>query len=108
MTPGQEFTPKVRATVNGVAQKPIERVSMAYSFDDAEAAERHETQYFEVFGNYGIFHKGWTSVTKHRTRSETGQVKVAGLDDNWELYNTDEDWSQAKDLVKLSGKPTSG
>ena len=48
MTPGQEFTPKVRATVNGVAQKPIEGVSMAYSFDDAEAAERHKTQYFEM------------------------------------------------------------
>ncbi len=55
MTPGQEFAPKVRATVNGVAQKPIEGVSMAYSFDDAEAAERHETQYFEVFGKLRHF-----------------------------------------------------
>ena len=58
--------------VNGVQQKPIEGVSMAYSFDDADAAERHETQYFEMFGNRGIYHKGWTAVTKHRTPWETG------------------------------------
>ena len=59
------------AFVNGVQQKPIEGVSMAYSFDDARAAERHETQYFEMFGNRGIYHKGWTAVTKHRTPWET-------------------------------------
>jgi len=39
---------------------------MAYSFNDAKAAERHETQYFEMFGNRGIYHKGWTAVTRHR------------------------------------------
>ena len=53
--------------VNGVQQRPIEGVSMLYSFDDAKAAERHETQYFEMFGNRGIYHKGWTAVTKHGT-----------------------------------------
>ena len=58
-------------TVDGVQQKPIEGVSMAYSFDDPGAAERHETQYFEMFGNRGIYHKGWTAVTKHRTPWET-------------------------------------
>ena len=53
---------------------------MAYSFDDADAAERHETQYFEMFGNRGIYHKGWTAVTKHRTPWETGaDAVVAGL-----------------------------
>ncbi|MGA9887283.1 MAG: arylsulfatase, partial [Candidatus Acidiferrales bacterium] len=46
--------------VNGVQQHPIEGVSMAYSFDDAKAAERHQTQYFEMAGNRGIYHKGWT------------------------------------------------
>jgi arylsulfatase A-like enzyme len=54
-------------TVDGVQQKPLEGVSMAYSFDGPDAAERHETQYFEMFGNRGIYHKGWTAVTKHRT-----------------------------------------
>jgi hypothetical protein len=87
--------------VNGVLQRPIEGVSMAYSFNDANAAERHETQYFEMFGNRGIYHKGWTAVTKHRTPWETGQVKnIAFDDDNWELYDTSKDWSQASDLSK--------
>ena len=48
--------------VNGIQQMPLQGVSMAYSFDDAAAAERHETQYFEMFGNRGIYHKGWTAV----------------------------------------------
>ena len=54
-------------SVNGVQQRPIEGVSMLYSFNDAKAAEQHETQYFEMFGNRGIYHKGWTAVTKHGT-----------------------------------------
>ena len=87
--------------VNGVMQRPIEGVSMAYSFNDANAADRRETQYFEMFGNRGIYHKGWTAVTKHRTPWETGQVKtVAFNDDVWELYDTTKDWSQARDLSK--------
>ena len=52
-------------TVHGVEQKPIEGVSMRYAFDDAGAAERHETQYFEMFCNRGIYDKGWTAVTRH-------------------------------------------
>jgi arylsulfatase A-like enzyme len=87
--------------VNGVQQRPIEGVSMLYSFNDGKAAERHETQYFEMMGNRGIYHKGWTAVTKHRTPWETGQVKLAAFDDDvWELYDTTKDWSQAKDLAK--------
>jgi arylsulfatase A-like enzyme len=87
--------------VNGVLQRPIEGVSMAYSFNDPKAAERHETQYFEMFGNRGIYHKGWTAVTKHRTPWETGMIKtIAFDDDNWELYDTSKDWSQSKDLSK--------
>src|SRR4029450_6186450 len=56
--------PKV---VNGVEQSPYEGTSMVYSFDSPEASERHETQYFEMFGNRGIYHEGWSAVTKHRT-----------------------------------------
>jgi len=86
--------------VNGIQQDPIEGVSMRYSFDDAKAAERHETQYFEMFGNRGIYHKGWTAVTKHRTPwILMGQKTVAFDDDVWELYS-DKDWSQAKNLAQ--------
>jgi len=86
-------------SVDGIQQDPIEGVSMLYSFNDAKAAERHETQYFEMFGNRGIYHKGWTAVTKHVT--PWIQSKSIPLDDDvWELYDTTKDWSQAKDLSK--------
>ena len=87
--------------VNGVQQRPIEGVSMLYSFDDANAAERHETQYFEMMGNRGIYHKGWTAVTKHRIPWLTGEQKMPAFDDDvWELYDTNVDWTQANDLTK--------
>jgi arylsulfatase A-like enzyme len=88
------------ASVNGIQQDPIEGVSMAYSFDDPDASERHSTQYFEMFGNRGIYHNGWTAVTKHRTPWVLMGQKTVPLDDDvWELYS-DKDWSQANDLSK--------
>ena len=72
--------------VHGIQQAPFEGVSMRYSFDDAGAAERHETQYFEVFVNRGIYHKGWTAVTRHSTPWAENQVLPALDDDVWELY----------------------
>ncbi len=87
--------------VNGVQQHPIEGASMAYSFNDANASDLHQTQYFEMAGNRGIYHKGWTAVTRHRTPWETGMVKLPAFDDDvWELYDTTTDWTQAKDLAK--------
>ena len=87
--------------VNGVQQHPIEGVSMAYSYNDAKAPERHETQYFEMFGNRGIYHKGWTAVTRHKTPWLLIGEKVPAFDDDhWELYDTNKDWSQANDLAK--------
>ncbi len=87
--------------VNGVQQHPIEGVSMAYSFNDAKAAEQHETQYFEMFGNRGIYHKGWTAVTRHKTPwLLMGEKTPAFDDDTWELYDTTKDWTQAKNLAK--------
>ena len=77
-------------------------VSMLYSFNDAKAAERHETQYFEMFGNRGIYHKGWTAVTRHKTPwllDRRGRPRPFD-DDVWELYDTTKDWSQANDLSK--------
>ena len=75
--------------------------SMAYSFNDAKAAERHETQYFEMFGNRGIYHKGWTAITRHKTPwLLIGEITPAFDDDNWELYDTTKDWSQANNLAQ--------
>lgn len=83
--------------VNGVGQQPIDGVGMAYSFDDADAAERHETQYFEILGNRGSYHKGWTAVTAHGP-PVPGWLSRGLDDDVWELYDTDTDWTQARDL----------
>jgi arylsulfatase A-like enzyme len=85
--------------VNSVQQTLLHGVSMVYSFDDPAADERHETQYFEMFGNRGIYHKGWTAVTKHATPwLLVGQEKPSFDDDVWELYDTSKDWTQARDL----------
>jgi arylsulfatase len=87
--------------VNGVMQEPLHGVSMLYSFDDAKAAERHETQYFEMLCNRGIYHKGWTAVTHHGGPPWIVTGKQPPLDaDVWELYDTSKDWSQAHDLAK--------
>jgi arylsulfatase A-like enzyme len=86
--------------VNGAQQRPIEGVSMAYSFNDGNAAEQHETQYFEMFGNRGIYHKGWTAVTRHSNPWIVDAKVPAFDDDNWELYDTGKDWSQANNLAK--------
>ena len=87
--------------VNGVLQKPIEGVSMIYSFNEAKAAERHETQYFEMMGNRGIYHKGWTAVTRRRIPWITGgEVGHTFDEDVWELYDTTKDWTQAKNIAK--------
>jgi arylsulfatase len=87
--------------VNGVLQSPMEGTSMLYSFDAASAAERHDLQYFEMAGNRGIYHKGWSAVTRHRTPWITGAVQLPAFDDDvWELYDGSKDWSQAHDLSK--------
>jgi arylsulfatase A-like enzyme len=85
--------------VHGVQQMPIEGVSMVYSFDDPAAAERHQTQYFEMFVNRGIYHKGWTAVTRHSIPWAMGAELPAYDDDVWELYGPD-DWTQAHDLAQ--------
>jgi arylsulfatase len=88
--------------VNSVQQAPLEGVSMLYSFNDPKAAERHETQYFEMFCNRGIYHKGWTAVTRHGT-PWIGAMKRAFDDDVWEVYGPD-DWTQSKNLAKENPK----
>ena len=87
--------PKV---VNGIPQTPIEGVSMLYTFNDAQAKDRHLTQYFEMLGNRGIYHDGWLAGTVHRAPWE--YKPRAALDkDTWELYDTHNDFSLANDLA---------
>ncbi|MFI2487863.1 arylsulfatase [Promicromonospora kroppenstedtii] len=87
-------------TVNGVLQSPIEGTSMLYTFDDATMPERHDLQYFEMFANRGIYDRGWSAVTKHRTPwALTGAEPPAFDDDVWELYDGRTDFSQAHDLA---------
>jgi arylsulfatase len=85
-------------SVHGVQQMPLHGVSMTYSFADGAAPDRRETQYFEMFVNRGIYHKGWSAVTRHSTPWEM-QAKLPAYDDDvWELYGPD-DWTQAHDLA---------
>ena len=84
--------------VNSAQQLPLQGTSMVYSFDDADAAERRETQYFEMFCNRGIYHQGWTAVTRHSTPWDPTAEMPALDDDAWELYSPD-DWTQANDLA---------
>lgn len=87
--------------VNGVAQKPIEGVSMKYTFTDAKAASTRKTQYFEMFCNSAIYHDGWVACTTPPTPpwSPAGSDKDFITEYNWELY-APEDFAQATDLAK--------
>ena len=85
------------SSVNGIQQAPLEGVSMLPMLRDGNAPETHDVQYFEIMGNRGIYHQGWTAVTKHRT---PWLVDAPPFDqDIWELYGPD-DWTQARDLAK--------
>jgi len=85
--------------VNGVTQKPLEGVSMNYTFEDPDAPDRHETQYFEMYTNRGIYHKGWTACTQRRIPWITSGGEIKPFDDDeWELY-APEDWSQINNLA---------
>jgi arylsulfatase len=87
--------PKV---VNGVPQTPIEGTSMAYSFNDANAAERHTIQYFEMFGNRALYYDGWYARTIHRAPWEVSNLPPLE-EDVWDLYNTREDFSLTNNLA---------
>ena len=85
--------------VHGIQQAPLEGVSMTYTFDDEGAEDRHTTQYFEMFVNRGIYHRGWTAVTRHSVPWDPRTGKQPIDDDVWELYGPD-DWTQSRDLAK--------
>ncbi len=85
-------------SVNGTVQRPIEGVSMAYTFDEAKAESRHKVQYFEIFGNRAIYADGWLAGTLHRAPWEM-KPRAALLEDTWNLYDTRTDFSLAEDLA---------
>lgn len=78
--------------VNGVDQRPMDGLSMAYTFADSRAPSRRESQYYEMLGHRSIYYKGWVAVTAH-TRGEDFDK------DPWELYNVSEDFSESNDVA---------
>ncbi|MFD6971592.1 arylsulfatase [Streptomyces sp. NPDC059979] len=99
------------ATIRGVAQSPLHGVSFAHTFDDAAAASRHRTQYYEMFGHRAIDHDGWRAVCPWPGPSfaEAGRpfgapITMADLDDldahHWELYHVDEDIAETRNLAQ--------
>jgi arylsulfatase A-like enzyme len=87
--------------LNGTPQKPLEGVSMVYTFDDAKAPTRHTTQYFEMTANRAIYYDGWiASTTPARLPWETIGAAPDPDDYQWELYNLADDFSQAKNVAK--------
>lgn len=90
------------AIVNSIAQAPLEGVSMMPTFTDKQAAETHTVQYFEIMGNRGIYHKGWTACTRHRTPWKADTPPPFD-EDVWELYGPD-DWTQSNNLAAKEPK----
>ena len=90
----------VPTSINGVPQKPIEGVSMVYTFDAATAPSKRKTQYFEMLGNRAIYDDGWVAATTPPTPpwSSSGGT-TAVLDYQWELYKVSEDFSQANNVA---------
>jgi hypothetical protein len=84
--------------VNGVVQRPMDGVSMLYAAKDAGASDRRITQYFEMFANRGIYHDGWTAVTRHSVPWVMAAAPALS-EDVWELYDVRSDFSQANNLA---------
>ncbi|KPJ74294.1 MAG: hypothetical protein AMJ54_17160 [Deltaproteobacteria bacterium SG8_13] len=86
---------------HGVKQQPMDGVSLAYSFDDANAPNRKQRQYYEMFGNRAIWVDGWKAVTLHAKRMPWDVNVVLPFDkDEWELYHVETDFSESKNVAK--------
>lgn len=85
--------------INGVKQKPLDGVSMLYAAKDKEAEDRHTTQYFEMFGNRGIYHEGWLARVVHQVPWQ-GKPLCTLEEDVWELYDIEKDFSLTQDVAK--------
>jgi arylsulfatase len=92
-------------TVDGIKQRPIEGVSMAYTWDKAGAgaAARRHTQYFEMLGSRAVYHDGWIAAAPSPTapwlsgKAQQPRDVMNGF--KWELYDLDHDWTEARDLA---------
>ncbi|MDX2430508.1 MAG: arylsulfatase [Bacteroides sp.] len=85
-------------SIDGVEQKPFDGVSMLYTTDDKDAADRHKTQYFEILGNRGIYSEGWLARVLHRRPWESVPINTL-QEDVWELYNINDDYSLVNNLA---------
>ncbi len=90
--------------VNGVTQDSFDGISMAYTFADAKAAGRRTTQFFDIMGSRGIYHDGWFASALGPREPWVGGIPKGAREwspekDAWELYNLDQDWSQADNLA---------
>ncbi|MCA8985498.1 MAG: arylsulfatase [Planctomycetaceae bacterium] len=85
--------------VNGVKQRPMDGVSMLYAFADANARDRHVTQYFEMFGNRAMYQDGWFARTIHRAPWEGKARRPLDDDSGWELFDTRSDFSLVNNLA---------
>jgi arylsulfatase len=87
--------------MNGVHQKPIEGLSLAYTFDreNAEAPSTHTTQYFEMLGNRALYRDGWMACCRHGRLPWQTSGSADFAEDRWELYDIEKDFSQAHDLA---------
>ncbi|MFN9029263.1 MAG: arylsulfatase [Betaproteobacteria bacterium] len=91
-------------SVNGVKQIPMEGTSLAYTFDNGKAKERHRTQYFEVAGNRAIYHDGWYARTIHRAPWEPKPRRPLTDNTAWQLYDVRSDFSLSNDLAAKNPK----
>ena len=89
------------SSVNGIEQMEVHGTSMAYTFDDADVADRHETQYFEMMGNRGVYHCGWMASCYHGRPPwiRWQGMPFDGEQERWELYDLRTDFSQAVDVA---------
>ncbi|XXK27208.1 arylsulfatase [Arenicellales bacterium nBUS_45] len=85
-------------TINGIPQLPMDGVSLLYATDDADAEDRHTTQYFEMFGNRAIYHEGWLARVVHGVPWHPTPIRTL-QEDIWELYDTTVDFSLTNDLA---------
>jgi arylsulfatase len=85
--------------VNGVKQQKIEGTSLVYTFDNSDAPSERKTQYFEMFGNRAIYNNGWIAAARHPRLPWQGTINADFEKDPWELYNIEEDFSEANNLA---------
>ncbi|MBW4596582.1 MAG: arylsulfatase [Brasilonema angustatum HA4187-MV1] len=89
----------VPTEVNGVKQQKLEGTSLVYTFDNSDQPSHRQTQYFEMFGNRAIYDHGWVAAARHPRLPWQGTINADFQQDPWELYNIEEDFSEANNLA---------